>query len=236
MSRRIQAPELIHRSALVLAAHPDDEVLGCGGTLASLTDQGAQVHVAFLADGVSSRSGATSTSPELVERRSAARQACQILGVSSVSFGDFPDNRMDTVALLDVVKSIESLVSSHKPDLVLTHHAGDVNIDHRRIHEAVIAACRPQPGHPVRSVLCFEVASSTEWQLPGSAPAFVPNWFVNISATLEKKLAALQAYAAELRDWPHPRSLRGVEHLARWRGASVGVDAAEAFVLGRHLS
>ena len=119
--------------------------------------------------------------------------------------------------------------------MVYSHWIGDVNIDHRRIHEAVVAACRPQPGHPVESLLFFEVASSTEWQTPGSAPAFQPNWFVDISATLDTKLAALAAYQAELRDWPHPRSTRGVEHLARWRGSTVGCEAAEAFVLGRHL-
>jgi LmbE family N-acetylglucosaminyl deacetylase len=104
------------------------------------------------------------------------------------------------------------------------------------MHEAVVTACRPQLDHPVKTLLCFEVPSSTEWQLPGSAPAFTPNWFVNISDTLDRKLAALDAYAAELRDWPHPRSRQGVEHLAHWRGATVGVDAAEAFILGRQLA
>jgi LmbE family N-acetylglucosaminyl deacetylase len=117
----------------------------------------------------------------------------------------------------------------------LTHHAGDVNIDHQRVHQAVVTACRPQPGHPVRTLLFFEVPSSTEWQPPGSAPAFTPNWFVDISSTLDCKLNALDAYAEELRVWPHPRSLQAVEALARWRGATVGVEAAEAFILGRYL-
>jgi N-acetylglucosamine malate deacetylase 1 len=237
MSQRLQAIELM-RAILVVAAHPDDEVLGCGGTLARLADAGAQVHVAFLADGVSSRDGTSSAdmAAELAERRAAAKRACAILGASGVSFDDFPDNRLDTVPRLQVIRSIEALIRHHRPDTVFTHHAGDVNIDHRCIHDAVIAACRPQRAHPVRTLLCFEVASSTEWQLPGSGAAFTPNWFVDISASLERKLSALEAYAAELRDWPHPRSLRGVEHLARWRGATVGVDAAEAFVLGRQLS
>ena len=226
----------MNRSVLVLAAHPDDEVLGCGGTIAKLADNGAVVHVAFLADGICSRPGdAGIQQVELIARRIAAKKACDILGAQSVFFGDFPDNRMDTVALLDIVKPIEVLIAKYQPDTVLTHQAGDVNIDHRRTHEAVVTACRPQPGHPVKTLLCFEVPSSTEWQLPGSAPVFTPNWFVNISDTLERKLAALNAYADELRDWPHPRSLQGVEHLARWRGATVGADAAEAFVLGRQL-
>lgn len=228
---------MVHNSVLVLAAHPDDEVLGCGGTIAKLADAGARVHIAFFADGVYSRQAdPLAQQAELLARRTAAQKACSILGTQSVSFGDFPDNQMDTVPLLDIVQAVEKLVEIHCPDTLFTHHAGDVNIDHRRLHEAVVAACRPQQGHPIQTLLCFEVASSTEWQLPGSGPVFAPNWFVDISATLACKLAALEVYAAELRAWPHPRSLQGVEHLARWRGATVGVDAAEAFILGRQLA
>ncbi len=224
------------KSILVVAGHPDDEVLGCGGTIAKWADAGATTHVAFLADGVSSRTGEVDTLQSVLSaRRAAAQKACSVLGVTTVTFGEFPDNRMDTVALLDVVKSIEALIAKHQPDTVLTHHAGDVNIDHQRVHQALVAACRPQHGHPVKTVLSFEVPSSTEWQLPGSAPVFAPNWFVDISNTLNRKLAALDAYAAELRAWPHPRSRQAVEYLARWRGATVGVDAAEAFELGRQL-
>jgi N-acetylglucosamine malate deacetylase 1 len=225
------------KSVLILAAHPDDEVLGCGGTIAKLGREGAAVHVAFLADGVFSREGDKSAMQnELNARRATAEKACLILGAKAVFFGEFPDNRMDSMALLDIVKVIESLIVEYRPDTVFTHHAGDLNIDHRRAHEAVVTACRPQNGHPVKTLLCFEVPSSTEWQLPGSAPVFAPNWFVDVSATLESKLAALEAYAAELRAWPHPRSRQGVEHLARWRGATIGVDAAEAFILGRQLA
>lgn len=225
------------RSILILAAHPDDEVLGCGGTIAKLADEGATIHAAFLADGVFSRTGdASAQQAELANRRAAAQKSCDILGVKSVSFGYFPDNRMDTVALLDITKAVEELIAEHRPDTIFTHHAGDVNIDHRRTHEAVVTACRPQSGHTVKTLLSFEVPSSTEWQLPGSAPVFAPNWFVDISGTLDRKMAALDAYFDELREWPHPRSRHGVEYLARWRGATIGVDAAEAFVLGRQLA
>lgn len=223
-------------SILILAAHPDDEVLGCGGTIAKLADQGATVNVAFLADGVFSRSGGIEThQAELIARRAASQKACNILGVNCVYFGEFPDNRMDTIALLDIIKPIEALIAKYQPNTVFTHHSGDVNIDHQCIHEAVVTACRPQRGNPVKTLLCFEIPSSTEWQLPGSAPIFAPNWFIDISDTLNRKLAALNAYATELRDWPHPRSMQGVESLARWRGATVGVAAAEAFTLGRRL-
>lgn len=227
----------MHRSILVVAAHPDDEVLGCGGTLAKHAARGSTVSVAFMSDGVSSRPADSALQQTHLEaRRTAARKAAAILGVQHVTFGEFPDNRMDSIALLDITQSVEALIGQYKPDTVFTHHAGDLNIDHHRVHEAVVTACRPQPGHCVRSLLCFEVPSSTEWQLPSSAPAFAPNWFEDIAGTIELKLAALDAYAIELRDWPHPRSRRGVEDLARWRGVTVGVAAAEAFMLGRRLA
>ncbi len=223
------------KTVLVIAAHPDDETLGCGGTIRSLADAGDLVHVALLADGVSSRDDSINYSNDLNDRRSASRKACEILGVQDVFFGDFPDNRMDTIALLDIVKVVESLIEKYKPDTIFTHHVGDLNIDHRQVHDAVITACRPQKGHPVKTLLFFEVPSSTEWQTPGSGVAFEPNWFTDISSLLDKKLLALDAYEMEIRDWPHSRSREGVEHLARWRGATVSVSAAEAFMLGRHL-
>ncbi|MBK1633381.1 GlcNAc-PI de-N-acetylase [Thiohalocapsa halophila] len=227
-------------SVLVIAAHPDDEVLGCGGTIAKFAASGTPVHLAFLADGVGARGDAgQNLSPAeqqaLDQRRAAARRAADILGAASVSFDDLPDNRLDSIPLLDITQRVEARIAQHRPDSVFTHHAGDLNIDHRRVHQAVVTACRPQRGHPVKTLLTFEVPSSTEWQPPGSGKPFAPNWFVDISATLAQKLAALDAYAQELRDWPHPRSRQGVEHLARWRGATVGCEAAEAFVIARHV-
>jgi N-acetylglucosamine malate deacetylase 1 len=225
------------QSILIVAAHPDDEVLGCGGTIAKLSDEGAEVHVAFLADGIYSRAGEQKTqAQELKLRRRAAHRSCEILGVKSIFFGDFPDNRMDTIPQLEITQVVEKLIAKHQSEMVFTHHVGDVNIDHSRLHQSVVTACRPQRGHPVKTLLCFEVPSSTEWQLPGSTSAFTPNWFVDISATLIRKLTALEAYAEELRDWPHPRSRQGVEHLAHWRGSTVGVNAAEAFILGRKIA
>ncbi len=145
-------------TALVVAAHPDDEVLGCGGTIARLAAQGAAVHVAFVADGVGARAGSASAKQaELSARRDAARAANRLLGVTSVIFGDFPDNRLDTLALLEIVRFVEALIAEYRPATVFTHHAGDLNIDHRRVHEAVVTACRPQPGHSLRTLLFFEV-------------------------------------------------------------------------------
>jgi len=229
------------KSILVLAAHPDDEVLGCGGTMARHAHEGDAVRVAFLGDGVSSRDRSDPDGKplqgDIAARRAAAEAACGILGATIACFGDFPDNRLDTIPLLEVVKFVEALVAEHRPDTVLTHHGGDLNIDHRRAHQAVETACRPQAGRSVRTIACFEVPSSTEWRLAGgAAAAFVPNLFIDISQWLDHKLRALDAYAAEMREWPHPRSRRAVEHLARWRGATVGVDAAESYMLGRQLS
>lgn len=227
------------KSVLVVAAHPDDEVLGCGGTMARLADEGREVHVLILAEGVTSRAPRRdpgTASPELSALRRSAEAANAILGSASVELCDFPDNRLDSVDLLEVVKRVEQEVARHRPEIVLTHLRDDVNVDHRVAHEAVIAACRPQPGHPVRQLLFFEVASSTEWRPPGAHGGFLPNCFYDIGRHLARKLDALKAYPSELRPFPHPRSVEAVEHLARWRGATVGCQAAEAFMVGRVIA
>ncbi len=221
-------------SVLVVAAHPDDEVLGCGGAMARHRAEGARVSVLLMADGVGAREPA-GRAKELAERQAAARRACGKLGVTDLTLLAYPDNRMDEVALLDIVQDIEKVIGICQPNVVYTHHGGDVNIDHRRVHDAVVAACRPQPGFCVRTLLFFETLSSTEWRPAASAPAFLPNWFVDISDYMQQKQAALAAYADEMRPFPHPRSAEAVGHLAGWRGATVGVLAAEAFEVGRVL-
>lgn len=225
-------------NVLVVAAHPDDEVLGCGGTMARLSQAGVNVDVLLIADGEKSRLNKNQLgeiNSLILDRQYAAEQARSILGSRSVECLDFPDNALDTVAMLDVVKVIENRIEKFRPDLVLTHHPCDVNIDHRIIHEAVTVACRQVPGFSVKELLFFEVMSSTEWRPVGKGANFEPNYFVDISSTIELKKRALQAYDSEMRSFPHPRSLRATEALANWRGATVGVIAAEAFVLGRRV-
>lgn len=222
------------KRVLVIGAHADDEVLGCGGTMAKFASEGADVHVLLLADGETSRAGAGAVEKEA--RIKAAEEAAGILGCASTSLHDLPDNRLDSMDLLDIVKVIEQRIADIAPDTVLTHHSGDVNIDHRLVHEAVLAACRPHPGHPVNHLLFYEVASSTEWRPPVSSMPFLPNVFIDITETLAAKRDALDAYASEMRAFPHARSVEAVEALARWRGATVGVAAAEAFVLGRSIN
>ena len=226
-------------SVLVVAAHPDDEVLGCGGTIARHADAGDQVQVLIVAEGATSRQeqrNRNQASDELSALAHAAQKVGTILGAKEVELLNLPDNRLDSLDRLDLIKRIEECIAHHQPQVVYVHHAGDVNIDHRRLHEAVVTACRPTPGQLVRRLLSFEVASSTEWQPPGSAPPFQPNWFVDISSQWPRKREALEAYASEMRPWPHARSIEALEHLARWRGAQVGVEAAEAFCLLRQLS
>ena len=226
------------KKVLVVAAHPDDEVLGCGGTIAKHADAGDQVQVLIVAEGATSRlqkRDRLQADEELSILAQSAQRAGSILGAAGVELLDLPDNRLDSLDRLDLIKCIEQRIEKHQPQVVYVHHAGDVNVDHRRLHEAVVTACRPTPGHPVKRLLSFEVASSTEWQPPGSASVFQPNWFVNISPQWRRKREALEAYASEMRPWPHARSLKAVEHLARWRGAQVGVEAAEAFCLLRQL-
>jgi LmbE family N-acetylglucosaminyl deacetylase len=223
-------------NVLVVAAHPDDEVLGCGGAIARHSQQGDAVNILILAEGATSRGvnrDVEQWQAELSHLARSALQASQLLGAMPPQLHSFPDNRMDGCDLLDIVKVVETAIQDYQPELVYTHHNGDVNVDHRRIHEAVVTACRPQPAHPVNTLLFFEVPSSTEWQPPSSAPAFNPNWFVDVSDTLPRKLEALALYESEMRSWPHPRSLEAVKHLAHWRGASVGIEAAEAFIAGR---
>lgn len=225
------------RSTLVIAAHPDDEVLGCGGTIHRLAQSGSSVNIVFLADGVSSRgSNGDDYKNELDARRQSAIEASKILGANSPTFFDFPDNQLDTIPLLSVVKLIENEIEKYDPDTVITHFGNDLNIDHRIANSAVAVACRPQVQSPVKKVLFFEVPSSTEWQMENGQPTFAPNYFVDIGDHLEFKLLALRCYSREVHNWPHSRSLEAVEHLCRWRGASVCSAAAEAFILGRQVS
>jgi LmbE family N-acetylglucosaminyl deacetylase len=219
-------------TVLVCAAHPDDEILGCGATMARHARAGDEVHAVILGRGVASR-GDDAAALDALE--AAAKRANAIVGVTSLRLFDFPDNRMDTVDLLALAKCLEGEFARVRPSIVYTHHRSDLNVDHGLVADAAAIASRPLPGGSVTSLLFFEVASSTEARPAGVLPPFEPNWFVDVSETLDRKLAALAEYAAEMRAFPHPRSIEAVEHLARWRGASVGVAAAEAFVNGRHV-
>jgi LmbE family N-acetylglucosaminyl deacetylase len=219
-------------NVLVVAAHPDDEALGCGGTIARHVAAGDRVEVVFFTDGVGARYQDSSTSHKQNEvvRNEAAQHAAKILGTASPTCFGFPDNRLDSVDLLDLVKAVENLGRRCRPTTVYTHWAGDLNIDHRLVCQAVMTAFRPMADCPVMQIRLFEVPSSTEWGDRAVTPAFRPNLYVGIEKFLDVKRRALDAYHHEMRPFPHPRSLQAIEALAQWRGAESGMQAAEAFV------
>jgi len=224
-------------NVLVIAAHPDDEVLGCGGTIARLGQEGHHIYIAILGEGVTSRyeqrEAADQKELETLHRR--AHQAAHELGAKDVFLYQLPDNLFDTVPLLKVVKTVEDLVADLKPDIIYTHHGSDLNVDHQIVHQAVLTATRPMQGQPVREIYAFEVPSSTEWAFQRLEPPFRPNVFVDIAGTLNIKLDAFSHYETEIRPFPHPRSLEAIEAIAKRWGSVVGCAAAEAFELVRAI-
>ena len=223
-------------SVLVAAAHPDDEILGCGGVLASHAAKGDTVHVLIVAEGATARDARRDPAgreAELTALRASASRAASVIGAEEPRMVGLPDNRLDTLPLLDVIKPIEAVVEAVAPEIVYTHHGGDLNVDHRIVHQAVVTACRPLPRSPVRAIYAFETVSSTEWQSAGDA--FRPQRWVDIEPFLRLKLQALEAYKAEMRPFPHARSFEAVEALARVRGAAAGLKAAECFMVVREV-
>jgi len=220
------------KSILVIAAHADDEALGCGGTIAKHIANGDTVNVIFMTNGVSSR--ADSADNDENERKSAMIQALKVLGVQDYQCFDFPDNQMDSIPLLSIVKAIESIIKKFKPIIVYSHFANDLNVDHRITHQAVMTACRPIKGNSVKKILSFEVLSSTEWQSPNMT-SFKAHYIVDISDYWQQKKYALSCYQEELRSSPHSRSLSCIEALATLRGESHGFSKAEAYQVERIL-
>lgn len=216
---------------LVVAAHPDDEVLGCGGTIARLADEGHNVHILILGEGVTSRydDPAQASADELDALHKQAKAVGTSLGAKEVSLAKLTDNRFDTVPLLDIVKIVEEHVSRIKPEVVYTQHGGDLNVDHSCTFRAVMTATRPMKGSSVQEVLAYRVASSTEWAFGKFAPKFEGAAFSDISSTLEKKITAMEMYEGEARSFPHPRSPKALRAEAEYFGSIAGLDAAEVF-------
>ncbi len=219
------------KNILVIAAHPDDEVLGCAGTIIRHSSNGDNVGVLYVADGVGARNELFEEN--IKKRKQSAEQALQILGAQNLGFLDFPDNRLDSVPLLDIVQKIEVIIRNFLPHVVFTHHSGDLNIDHEIVSRATMTACRPIPGSSVKEIYTYEVMSSTEWALDGSA--FIPNYFVDINEFWDRKKSALDVYNDEMRISPHTRSIKHLESLAIHRGNCVGMEKAEAFQMLFHL-
>ncbi|MBN1574478.1 MAG: PIG-L family deacetylase [Deltaproteobacteria bacterium] len=220
---------------LVLAAHPDDEVLGCGATIAKLADEKHDVFIAILGEGITSRYQDREKVDKSLLRgiQDCSRNAAGILNAKDVFFYDLPDNRFDTVPLLEVIKIIEDLAGKVEPDIVFTHHGGDLNIDHVIVHRATLTALRPVSKKVISRICSYEVPSSTEWAFNQFEPYFRPNMFVDVSNTLERKIEAIKAYDTEIRQFPHPRSPEALRSIANRWGSTAGLEAAEAFEIIR---
>ncbi len=213
---------------LIIAAHPDDEILGCGGTIIKLKKD-FNIKVLFMTDGVSARG---KKSKEIIERKESCKKLFKKLGISEPTFFDFPDNQMDSVPLLHIVKKIEHILKKIKPITIFTHYAECLNIDHQITCKSVLTACRPLKNNTVKKILSFEVLSSTEWS-KFKNKGFEPNYFIDISKQMKKKISSMKHYRRELRKYPHSRSIKAIEALARFRGVSCGVKYAEGFYLNR---
>ena len=221
-------------NVLVIAAHPDDEVLGAGATMAKHSLQGDDVYVLIISQGQYSRS--SQSDPAIVDSlHRASLASCAALGVNYLGNLGYPDNKLDTVPLLDIVQSIESTIDSYSPSIVYTHSCSDLNIDHLVVSRAVLTACRPQPGSSVFSIRGFEISSSTDYMPPGASLPFHPHIYVDVSGLSDMKLEALHCYEQEMRSWPHSRSYESISHQLALRGSQVGVEAAECFTLYRQI-
>lgn len=210
-------------NVLVVAAHPDDEVLGCGGMIAKMAQQGHGVYVLILAEGKTSRGEGNK---ELSKLSKEIKTAHSILGVKKTFESHFPDNQMDSIPLLKIIKEIEKVKNLVKPEIIFTHYKDDLNIDHKITFEAVITASRPIKGETVKKIYSFEILSSTEWN---KKTEFLPDAYFDIKGTIADKTKAMSAYKSELKKFPHPRSIKGIQVKAMQRGMECGMEYAEAF-------
>jgi len=217
---------------LVVSAHPDDEMLGCGGTLAKEIRRGSIVEILILGQGMMARNSSES---DLEKLRKDSLKANEFLGVNRVEFHDFPDNAFDTVRFLDIVRVVERKIKEFSPDIVLTHHGDDLNVDHRLTFEAVLTACRPMPDFKHPDIYTFFIPSSTDWIDGSHFKSFSPNLYVDISDTIELKLRALEFYETEMREYPHSRSVESLRIFSKYWGNRVGVEYAEPFHLVRSV-
>ena len=229
-----------NKRILVVVAHPDDELLGIGGTLKSLSNsQNCKIKVVILGEGLTSRSDkreAADWEEKLKHHRKNIYNAKDIIGYHQVSIYNFPDNRFDSINLLDIIKVVEKEKTSFNPDIVFTHHGGDLNIDHQRVFEAVITATRPLEDEITNTIITFETPSGTEWRASSDPKHFIPNMFFKLSEeNIQAKINAMECYEFEKRTYPHPRSPEALRITAQQRGITVGCKYAEAFCIIRSI-
>ncbi len=219
------------KKVLVVAAHPDDELLGLGGTIARYSSIGCQTTIAIMADAYSVRYDDRVAQ----QLRQCTLEAARELDVTDVRFAGMADQKLDALPIVEITQWIEGVLRDVQPQIIYTHHRGDINRDHRVVHEATLTAARPYSAPYVERILCFETPSASEWAGPDADNCFSPNVFVDVSDHLESKLCAMSAYTTELRDYPHPRSLDALRIRAAHWGSVIGARAAEPFMLVREV-
>ena len=220
---------------LVIAAHPDDEVLGMGGTIAKYADKGCDITLLIVTDGSTAQyRGNPEIEDIIAEKRRETAECAKILGIGEVLYGGLPDMRLDSVDHINVNAVIERVIEQIKPDVVYTHFGGDINMDHRCVYESTIVACRPISTQSVKRLFLYATPSSTEWNAQLSQNVFMPNWYESIDEKYaNEKYSAMLQYKTELREYPHPRSIEALKYRDLSEGNKVGVDKAESFVLIR---
>lgn len=224
------------KKVLIIAAHPDDEVLGVGGTVAKLSAKGIECHLLIVTDGSSSQYRGSDKLEEIIASKKRETQNCaDILGFKSIHYGGLPDMKLDAVPHVEINQVIEKVIDELQPDTVFTHFWGDVNMDHQNVYKSTLVAVRPVLGQVVKELYCYRVPSSTEWTPNKEDTMFMPNYFVDIHQYAEQKYKAFACYATELREYPHPRSVQYLRETDKAAGLRVGLLAAEEFVLLRKL-
>ena len=224
------------KKILVIAAHPDDEVLGVGGTIARLSSEGVDCHLLIVTDGSSSQYRDSDELDRIIEDKKRETLNCaNLLGFKSVHYGGLPDMKLDCIPHIDINQSIEKVIKELQPDTIFTHFWGDVNLDHQNVYKSTLVAVRPVMGQVVKELYCYRVPSSTEWTPNKADTMFMPNLFVDIEKFAEQKYKAFESYSTELREYPHPRSVQYLRETDKAAGLRVGLSAAEEFVLLRKL-
>lgn len=229
-----------NKRIMLVVAHPDDELLGLGASMHKLIKKfNCKIKVVILGEGITSRSDARDVKKwkkELDTHKQNIKNAAKAIGYHEVKTYDFPDNRFDSVALLDIVKVIEKEKNDFKPEIIFTHHGGDTNVDHRQTFDAVITATRPMSHEVVKTIIAFETPSSTEWQAFNHPNYFKPNLFLEVSKKdVDAKIKGMESYEFEKRKYPHPRSPKALEIQCQRSGVIVGKEYAEAFMLIRSI-
>lgn len=231
----IEVVQDMNKKVLVIVAHPDDEILGMGGTIAKYVEQGDEVALLIVTDGSTSQ---YKDSPDLQaiieEKKIETKDAADILGINKIYYGGQPDMRLDVTAHTLVNAAIENVVDDFQPDIVYTHFEGDVNRDHQCVYQSTLVACRPVPGQKIKELYSFSVPSSTEWNVQTKQAVFTPTVYVDIEGIYaEKKYKAMACYRTELREYPHPRSIETLTILDKATGLQVGLKCAESFIAHR---